>query len=267
MALLASPIVVDLWWLDLAAAPPTADCRLDVLDAAERARLAGYRDAAAGRRFALARIALRVLLAARDGAPDASPADVALAAEAHGRPIRGHGLGGPSVDRESFNVSHAGTHAVIAFCRTHAVGVDVEHARAPSAEDRRTLWPTTCSAAERALLGAMAPGDADRAFARLWTRKEALAKAAGTGLRIPFTGIDLATAIDRVDGRVQLRWPAAPGGCAALWQAVRVPGADDAAAAVAVVLGAGDEEGAPPGICIEERAFDPRRWHEVRSAT
>lgn len=64
------------------------------------------------------------------------------------------------------------------------LGVDVERADAPAFAAEDGLGAVGLSSAERARVRALAPGRRPAERARLWTRKEALAKAAGTG----FTG-------------------------------------------------------------------------------
>jgi 4'-phosphopantetheinyl transferase len=60
------------------------------------------------------------------------------------------------------------------------------------------------SAAERAVLSAVPPADRARAFLVAWTRKEAVTKATGDGLRAAFT--DVVVAADAGPPRL-LSWP------------------------------------------------------------
>jgi len=89
-------------------------------------------------------------------------------------------------DREKgiqFNVSHSGNLALFAVTLQHAVGVDVEKIRPLTDRNlaRRFFSPAEYSALKQFY----GPGSL-RAFFRTWTRKEALIKAAGTGL---FSGL------------------------------------------------------------------------------
>jgi 4'-phosphopantetheinyl transferase len=82
--------------------------------------------------------------------------------------------GGPA-----FNVSHGGGVVLLGFSTGHAVGVDVEPVASGGAwrEVMSRLHPI-----ERAEL--TAARDPPAAFLRIWTRKEAVAKAAGAGLSV-----------------------------------------------------------------------------------
>ena len=148
--------MIEIYWVDLDADAP------DVLNGHERARAARFARAQDGRRWAAGRAALRMLLGERLKMP---PQAVELTHGPHGKPAA------PGV---RFNLSHAGPLALIALAADREVGVDVERLDRRSAAVERAL-----TAGERAALGA---GDRHVALLRTWCRKEALAKAAGTGL-------------------------------------------------------------------------------------
>lgn len=76
-----------------------------------------------------------------------------------------------------FNISHSGELALIAFATRAELGIDIER---PSIRPRTQLADRICSAAEREWLARQA--DPDSALLRLWVRKEATVKAAGTGI-------------------------------------------------------------------------------------
>jgi 4'-phosphopantetheinyl transferase len=70
--------------------------------------------------------------------------------------------------------------ALLAVSRAEPIGVDVEALRPmPDALD---LAQRFFSAGEADALGALDPADRDRAFLRMWTRKEAYLKGLGLGL-------------------------------------------------------------------------------------
>lgn len=75
------------------------------------------------------------------------------------------------------SISHCRTAVAVAVSRRGPVGIDVEC--------RRRLSPglveRVCSLAEREALASAA--DADMAFLQLWTRKEAVLKCRGTGIK------------------------------------------------------------------------------------
>lgn len=79
-----------------------------------------------------------------------------------------------------FNLSHSGEIVVLGFAVGDEVGVDVEQLRGFAARDElvcRFFTPR-----ERDSYFAEAEDDRDACFFRLWTRKEAIVKAMGTGL-------------------------------------------------------------------------------------
>lgn len=165
------------WWAATAAA--RAPLRR-LLDDAERQRLAAFRQAADARRFlagaALLRIVLGGCLGMEAGAVSLNRA-CARCGRPHGKPrltTRAHRL--------DASVAHAGSRVVVALATT-AVGVDVEQVRAVSLDpDVLTL---TLARAERELLASLPARDRRAAFAALWTRKEAVAKATARGLEDP----------------------------------------------------------------------------------
>lgn len=136
-----------------------------VLSADEVARADAFVREAPRRRFALVRAALR-----RAIAPD-DPAGARLAVGPWGK---------PEADGVFVNVSHTEGLALIATTRAGPLGVDVERVRADLEVldlSRRYFAPREADA-----LLALAAAARPRAFVRLWTRKEAVLKAAGRGL-------------------------------------------------------------------------------------
>ncbi|MEU3774622.1 4'-phosphopantetheinyl transferase superfamily protein [Streptomyces sp. NPDC032472] len=161
-----------------------AERHAGVLSAAERARMARFAVAADRDRYLTAHVALRILLGRRLGQrPEDVPITHAACAGCggpHGRPV----VPGNPVH---FSLSHAGEFFVIAFSEHAAVGVDVE--RVPPSALPGALHPE-----EEAELALLAPADRPAAFARAWTRKEAVLKALGTGLQNDPTTLLVGTA-------------------------------------------------------------------------
>lgn len=79
----------------------------------------------------------------------------------------------------SFNLSHSAELALVAVCRNREIGVDIE--KVDPGFDVEAFAHYVCSDTEKAALQRI-PSDQVRAFFRIWTRKEALLKAVGTGL-------------------------------------------------------------------------------------
>jgi 4'-phosphopantetheinyl transferase len=91
-----------------------------------------------------------------------------------------------------FNVSHAGERVVFAFACGREVGVDVE--RLDASLDLDEVARHMFSRPEQDALFAYAGELRVRAFYTCWTRKEALVKAMGQGLRAPLPEFDVALA-------------------------------------------------------------------------
>lgn len=157
----------DLWLADVAALPADA---AGLLDPSERARGARFRFPADRARFAGVRGLLRLLLGDYLGCP---PRAVALVAGRDGKPAEAGGT-------VAFNLSHSGRLVVLAFAAGGEVGVDVERIRPlpEAAAIAAVCFPPD----DRAGLDACPPGRREPEFFRLWTRHEALLKAAGGGL-------------------------------------------------------------------------------------
>jgi 4'-phosphopantetheinyl transferase len=95
-----------------------------------------------------------------------------------------YGSGGKPAVQSSvplhFNVSHSHHRALVAVCGHSELGVDLERER--PLPELATIISGVCSVCERASLATLAAENRLAVFYRCWTRKEAVLKAAGTGL-------------------------------------------------------------------------------------
>lgn len=144
---------------------------LALLAPGERARADAYRRDDDRRRSRTAALLLRCAAAALTGVP---PAAVPVRRRCPGCGEGDHGR--PELPGTGWHasVSHAGAWCVVALTRAGPVGVDVE-----------VLVPLDVAEIAPTVLG---PGEAAAdaaALLRLWTRKEAVVKATGQGLRTP----------------------------------------------------------------------------------
>ena len=191
----------DVWW---ARRQDAADRHAGLLDETERRRLAAYRHAEDRERFlagcALAKTALARYTGQR-------PADVRFdrtcgqCGEPHGKPV----IEGASIGH---SVTHSGDLVAVAVARA-PVGVDVEQLDGRPHPlggdgDPEALARLVLSAAEQATLAAVPPSGRARAFLVAWTRKEAVTKATGDGLRAAFS--DVVVAADAGPPRL-VAWP------------------------------------------------------------
>lgn len=140
----------------------------DVLSEVESRSMARFAFARDRRRYGQSHVAARTILGTYLGC---EPRLVQLEHDALGKPyIVGADL--------QCSWAHAGDLAVVGVGRRHALGVDVEHVR--TLPDAEVLNRIAFTARERAHLEtAETPSE----LLRLWTRKEALLKATGEGLR------------------------------------------------------------------------------------
>ncbi|WP_093177559.1 4'-phosphopantetheinyl transferase superfamily protein [Pseudovibrio sp. Tun.PSC04-5.I4] len=88
-----------------------------------------------------------------------------------------------------FNISHSGGLVAVAFAPPGPLGVDIEHMRHDSDVD--DLVSVVCHSQERQFIAGITSKERVRSFYRCWTRKEALLKATGEGLRDDLSSIDV----------------------------------------------------------------------------
>ncbi len=169
------------------------------LDSAERSRSDRFQHAPARRHFVLCRAALRSLLCTHLGYDNAR---LSFGAADGGKPFAL--VDGRPVE-VGFNVSHSGRHGLIAVAPAGRVGVDLEE-RVPR-HDLDRLIEAVFGPDERTDLAAVAGDDRIRLFFRLWTLKEAVAKALGTGFSVDVSRFEIPQAIRSGESRGVLRIP------------------------------------------------------------
>jgi 4'-phosphopantetheinyl transferase len=179
----------EVWWAPRQDAAPSL---AGLLDQAERERWTAYRRDADRERFLVGCGLAKTVIAACTGQ---RPAEVSFdrtcrqCGRPHGKPaIRGGDL--------EFSVAHSGDLVAVAVA-TAPVGVDVEQldgrAHKLGGGDLTALARKVLAEQERAALAAVEPSGRARAFLVAWTRKEAVTKAQGDGLRVPFRDVVVAT--------------------------------------------------------------------------
>jgi 4'-phosphopantetheinyl transferase len=145
-----------------------------LLSADEGARRARFLVPSERQRYALSRGVLRKLMAAYTGLP---PEQLAFAYGPQGKPLPAGRLADAGLE---FNLAHSGELAVYAVTRGRRVGVDVERAR--DVPEAGQIAARHFAAEEQAAWERLAPEKRLAAFFRIWTRREAFAKATGKGL-------------------------------------------------------------------------------------
>jgi 4'-phosphopantetheinyl transferase len=171
---------VTVWSWSLQAGPFVGDDAQALLSDDERVRQRSFVSPELRRRFGAARAGLRTLLGRH---LDRDPRSLAFATNEFGKPrLAGDG-------QVHFNLSHCEERAVLAISDAE-VGIDLERERPIEHVDlaKRYFHPTEVTAI-------IAPRDEAaqrRAFFLVWTLKEAVVKALGTGLSTPLDSFEVA---------------------------------------------------------------------------
>jgi 4'-phosphopantetheinyl transferase len=164
---------VTVWWAARNDARPALTA---ILDPVEQARRGRYLREADRDRFTLGVAITRLVVGARLGLlPEQVPLTRACADcdEPHGPPVVA-GAPQPDMPASHLSVSHSGDLVAVAVSPYGPVGVDVEEDSGRIGDDiaRHLLAPGEAAGGSSGLLA-------------YWTRKEALLKATGDGLRVP----------------------------------------------------------------------------------
>lgn len=150
------------------------DSALRLLSPEERARHDRLSLTEERRDYAAAHALLRLALAAQT---NISPKELRLGSDLYGKPFL------PSQPQLSFSLARTRGLAACAIAAGYAVGIDIETVdeSLPAVELARDFF----SANEASAIAEYAAGDRPSRFCELWTLKEALLKAIGTGLGWP----------------------------------------------------------------------------------
>jgi 4'-phosphopantetheinyl transferase len=174
---------VEIWFVAAGAHRLLAqDAR--VLSPEDWSAIARVRDEAGRNHLRATRITLRRALSHAVGGA-VKPAAWRFQTTSYGKPQVAPGQ--PEVQ---FCISHIDTMSVIAVSRDAPVGVDIETVASPGSDK---LVESFCSARERQALARLDEPARARAFAWLWTLKEAYAKLTGTGLAADFRFLEFGT--------------------------------------------------------------------------
>jgi len=189
-------------YLDLSADEEREQAALAVLDEAELSRRSSFLYPGPRRRFALCRAALRSILAENLGC---RADQITFAATEQGKPFALlEGQPAPV----GFNLSHSGEHGLIALAPSGRLGVDVEE-RTPR-RNLDELAATVCGPSERAEWAATPDHRKQGLFLRLWTVKEAIIKAFGTGHTLDVSQLQVPKPIRDGERTGTFRFPQMP---------------------------------------------------------
>ncbi len=166
------PIEVDLWFVPLSGDSDARDRAWSVLDASEQTRADRFHFEADRGHYIFSHAALRTVLGRKLGQ---NPADLRFASGPSGKP----GLIDSVAETLHFNLSHAGTHALIGVNTLAPIGVDLESTTRDV--EMSGIVDRFFAAPERAIWERIPAAEHSAAFFRAWTRKEAYVKARGDG--------------------------------------------------------------------------------------
>lgn len=177
---------VDIWYVDATALPSDSlDGLSSSLTGEERLAAQRYEDPALRRSYIARRAMRRAVL---DRCCDSTTEVLCIAPDRGGKPR----IAAPRAARAvRFNGASSGRYAVVAVTPTAEIGIDIEEIRSDLPIDDMANAYFTDN--ERAALAALPADRRPAAFFVFWTRKEALLKAVGTGLRRRPEEIDLST--------------------------------------------------------------------------
>ncbi|MFI0421260.1 4'-phosphopantetheinyl transferase family protein [Spongiactinospora sp. 9N601] len=193
---------VWVWWSRVRSDLAAAYLARNAMSAEETSRLAAMRRAAARDRFVLGSALMRSAAGHHLGLP---PERVvvdrrcATCGKPHGKPAIPGGSG------LEISLSHTDALVVCAVARRTPIGVDVEDGAALL--DGDAVAGMVLAPGEETAYRDLPPAGRRAALLTYWTRKEALLKATGDGLRVPMRRIEVTG--PREDPRV-IRWEQGP---------------------------------------------------------
>ena len=150
---------------------PSLDVLCDVLSRDERARAEAIVGVRTRRYWRRSRGFMRAVLALYLGL---KPHELRFLLDESGKPRLANDATGSTGVRFHFSLSHSGDRALLALCRGHALGVDVELDRREL--DEPTLAMRAFGAREGARLLALDSEERRGELLRAWTRREAVLK-------------------------------------------------------------------------------------------
>lgn len=189
---------VHVWRAVLDLPPPRLKALLQMLNADERARAERFYFQRDRKHFIVARGVLRALLGRY---LNREPSRLRFCYNRYGKPALARECGGDGI---RFNLSHSHGLALYAVTQGREIGVDLE---------RLCPNPGLIAIAERffspkevAVLDALPANLKHEAFFNGWTRKEAIVKALGAGMKIPLSQFDVSLAPEEPAALLRTQW-------------------------------------------------------------
>lgn len=203
---------VQLWRADLEAIRADENRWRNVLSGDELTRASRFHFPRDRQLFIASRALLRMILG---GYLATDPTRVSFSYSQKQKPSLGAAHAGSDV---TFNLSHSGGIALLAFTHRREIGIDVEQVRREP--DLEAIARRFFSAHEQAQLADLPPANRPEGFFRCWTRKEAYMKATGDGLSLPLHQFDVSIAEEESNALLATRPNSSE---AALWSLRDIP--------------------------------------------
>lgn len=197
---------IHVWVASLEMAHQEIDEPFTLLAPDEKARAERFYFERDRNRFIAGRYILRMIIGGYLGM---NPSQIEFTYREAGKPVL---KPGPQSKELEFNLSHSNDLVLYIFSRNHEVGIDVEYIHPmPDMDDFAERF---FSSREAELINLLRGEEKETAFFKLWTCKEALLKANGSGLTMPlshmevFLNADGSVALSSIGGDRQLgsRW-------------------------------------------------------------
>jgi 4'-phosphopantetheinyl transferase len=178
---------IDLWILHIGSLAPSFNTDLELLSDTEKARMDRFRSDEDKQQYAAVHAGLRRILARY---LSIDPKTIQFTLNSHAKPAV---VGEQNQKELHFNLSHAKGLALVAVSMIRPVGVDVEQIKPLT--DHLKLAERYFSPDEVAALKSLDAAASPAAFIQLWSGKEALVKARGSGMSLPLNQFSLAAFI------------------------------------------------------------------------
>ena len=177
---------VALWYVETGLSRAQFAACESVLSEEERSRADSFHFEKDRRQFVVARGSLRYLLGSL---LSTEAVEIEFEYGVFGKPLlkAGEGIGGGI----PFNLAHSGPHVLIGVSPNLEMGVDLE-ALGPGEIRMAPLVKNICTPKEAAWVEGLGVQEKERALSRLWTAKEAILKAIGSGFQIPPDEVEIA---------------------------------------------------------------------------
>lgn len=166
---------IHLWLIPLVQTNENIAEFSDYLDETERKKADGFRFEFLRKNYLVSHYAMREILSFY---LNVLPKNIRFSVNSFGKPFVK-----TTDETVYFNLSHSGKWCVLGICKSGEIGIDIEEIRLDF--DEEEISKRFFSSFECELLDSVEDAFRQKAFFKIWTKKEAFVKAIGKGLTIP----------------------------------------------------------------------------------